>query len=366
MWRKLLITLGILCFLSTARAKADDFGYAYCPLGEGYVFLYDSPTSFQVIANLKCGAKLTVVDPRDNNTARVRTADGREGWVQKSSLIAALPGSQPQPAAAPAAPVTSVTPAPPAAPVTPAAPAAPVASVPQPAAEAQSQAEPVPQPQPRVETQVQAEPQAQPQPEAPAQLEARAQPQPPAPLPASVKAPAPAAAAFSPISSLGYEENVPRLEVFGGYSFMNAGTDNLANRQNVSGFDASVDYNINHFLAAEGDVAAGYKNITILNVGTFGFHNYLLAVGPRVTVSKFFLHGLIGTDHLANNTYFDGNGPSVGNSVLAAELGGGVQWKVASHMRVRTSADYVLTEFEGYIQSSVRVTAGLVFDLGKL
>src|SRR5579871_1533196 len=109
MCRKMLITLGILCFLSTAGAKADDIGYAYCPLGEGYVFLYDSPTSFQVLANLKCGQKLTVVDPRDNNRARVRTADGREGYVQKSSLIAALPGSQPQPAPAPAAPVAPVT-----------------------------------------------------------------------------------------------------------------------------------------------------------------------------------------------------------------------------------------------------------------
>ena len=115
MWRKVLITLGILCVLSTARAKADNIGYAYCPLGEGYVFLYDSPTSFQVIANLKCGQKLTVVDPRDENRARVRTADGKEGHVQKSSLIAALPGSQPQPAAPAAAPV---------------APAAPSASIP--------------------------------------------------------------------------------------------------------------------------------------------------------------------------------------------------------------------------------------------
>ena len=103
MCRKMLITLGILCVLSSARAKADDVGYAYCPLGEGYVFLYDSLTSFQVIADLKCGAKVTVVDPRDDNRARVRTADGKEGYVQKSSLVAALPGSQPQPAAPAAA-----------------------------------------------------------------------------------------------------------------------------------------------------------------------------------------------------------------------------------------------------------------------
>ena len=344
MWRKVLITLGILCFLSTARAKADDVGYAYCPLGEGYVFLYDSPTSFQVIANLKCGEKLTVVDPRDDNRARVRTVDGKEGYVQKSSLIGALPGSQRQasaPAAAPAAPVVSIPPAP--------------AEVP---------AQPKPQLQPRPEPQVQAEAEAQPQPESQPQLPVQAQPPVQAPPPS--KLPPPAAAAFTPFSTLGYEENTPRLEVFGGYSFMNAGTDGLASRQNVNGFESSVAYNVNRWLAAEGNVGAYYKSITIINVGTFGFNDYLIAGGPRLTVRKMFIHGLIGMDHQANNLYFDGPGPSSGNNVLAAELGGGVQWKVARHIGVRTSADYVLTHFDGWIQSSVRVTAGVVFDLGKL
>jgi hypothetical protein len=335
MCRNLLITLGILCFLSTARAKADDFGYAYCPLGEGYVFLYDSPTSFQVIANLKCGEKLTVVDPRDDNRARVRTADGREGYVQKSSLIAALPGSQRQPAAPPAAPAVSI---------------------PQPPAEAPAQ--PKPQSQPRPEPQVQAEAEAQPQLEAPAQPPAQSKP--------AAQAPPPAAVAFTPFSTLGYEENVPRLEVFGGFSFMNAGTGALASRQNVGGFESSVAYNVNHWLAAEGSVTGYYKTINIVGEGTFGFHDYLVAGGPRLTVRKVFVHGLIGMDHLANNIYFDGVGPSPSNNALAAELGGGVQWKVARHFGVRTSADYVLSEFEGYIQSSFRVTAGVVFDLGKL
>ena len=343
MWRKVLITLGILCFLSTARAKADDVGYAYCPLGEGYVFLYDSPTSFQVIANLKCGQKLTVVDPRDDNRARVRTADGKEGYVQKSSLIAALPGSQPQPVAPAAAPV---------------APAAPAASIPQQPAEAPAQ----PKPQPRQEPQAEAE--AQPQPQSQPQLQAQAQP--PVQAKPSAELPPPAAAAFTPFSTLGYEENVPRLEAFGGFSFMNAGTGALANRQSVGGFESSVAYNVNHWLAAEGSVNGYYKTINIIGEGTFGFHDYLLAAGPRLTVRKVFVHGLIGMDHLANNIYFDGLGPSPSNNALAVELGGGVQWKVARHFGVRTSADYVLSEFEGYIQSNFRVTAGVVFDLGKL
>ena len=377
MYRKVLVTLGILCFLSTARAKADDVGYAYCPLGEGYVFLYDSLTGFQVLADLKCGEKLTVVDPRNNDRARVRTEKGIEGWVQKSSLIAALPGTQRQPVATPdAGSQPQQAPQAPQAPVQPKPQAQVSKPQPQPEAPAQPepQAAPQVQPQPRAELETEAQPQpepqaptqpqAQPQPEP--QLQAQAQPQPPAPSPAAAKLPPPAAVAFTPFSTLGYEQNVPRLEVSAGYSFMNAGTDALANRQNLSGLDSSVAYNVNRWVAAEGDVAAYYKTITILGVGTFPYHDYLIAGGPRVTVRKFFLHGLIGMDHLTNHTYFYGPGPSTGNNVLAAELGGGVQWKVASHIGVRTSVDYVMSKFDGWIQSSVRVTGGVVFNLGRL
>src|SRR5438132_13670684 len=149
MCRRVLITVGILCFLSAARAKADDAVYAYCSLGEGYVFLYDSLTGFQVLANLKCGEKVTVVDARDKDRMRVRTADGKEGYVLKSSITAPPPGSQ-----------------------RPAVPAAPTnASSQRPQAQAQPKAQPQPQTQPRS----QAEPPSQPQ---PAKTQSQPPPQP--------------------------------------------------------------------------------------------------------------------------------------------------------------------------------------------
>ena len=103
MCRKVLIAVGLLCFLSATRAKADDFVYAYCPLGEGYVFLYDSPAGFQVLANLKCGQKVTFVGPEGSDRVHVRTADGKEGYVPKSSITGALPGTKQQPTGGPSA-----------------------------------------------------------------------------------------------------------------------------------------------------------------------------------------------------------------------------------------------------------------------
>jgi len=86
MCRKVLIAVGLLCFLSATRAKADDFVYAYCPMGEGYVFLYDTPTGFQVLANLKCSQKVTVLGAGGTDRVQVRTADGKEGYLLKSSV----------------------------------------------------------------------------------------------------------------------------------------------------------------------------------------------------------------------------------------------------------------------------------------
>lgn len=351
MYRKMLITLGILCFLSSAGAKADDVGYAYCPLGEGYVFLYDSPTSFQVLANLKCGEKVTVVDARDNDRARVRTADGKEGYVQKSSMTAVLPGSQRQPATATAPPIAS-------------SPEPQQQPQPQPKPNVESQ----PQPQPQVDLQSQPEPEAQPQPqpEQQAQPQPKAQPPQPKPQPQIKLKPQPAAAAFTPFSTLGYEQNVPRLEAFGGFSYLNAGTSGLASRQNVVGVEGSASVNVNRWLAGEGNFGGYYKTISILNVGTFGFHDYTVMGGPRFNIRKAFFHALVGIDHLTGSTNFYAVNASSSDNALAGAFGGGVQWNVSRHFALRTSADYLLSRFQGLTQNNFRVTTGIVYEVGSV
>ena len=404
MCRKVLITLGVLCFLSAAKAKADDFAYAYCPLGEGYVFLYDSPAGFQVQMNLKCGARLTVLDARDKDRLWVRTAEGKEGYVLKSSATAVTRGTPQQPAAPPK-PVTQQPqpqaqpqpkPQPPAQAQVPSQPQMPAArqpelqtqaqpqvqSQPQPQAQAQPapQPEPPAQPQPELELQPPApQPQAQPEPQAkPRQIEPEVQLQaeveaPPAPKtqpraeaqPVQSQ-PEPAATAFTPFSPLGYGQNIPRLEAFVGYSFLNAGTSGLATRQSVSGLEGSVAIHVNRWLAGEANIGAYYKTLQIINIGTFGFHDFLMVGGPRVNFHKMFVHALVGMDHLAGSTnFYSVNGTATDNA-LAAAVGGGVQWSVTRQFAVRASGDYVMSRFEGVMQNNVRVTMGLVFQLGSV
>jgi opacity protein-like surface antigen len=366
MWRKVLITLGILCSLSSAKAKADDVAYAYCPLGEGYVFLYDTATGFQVLANLKCGEKVTVVDARDNARARVRTADGKEGYVLKSSVIATLPGRQRQPAAPTAPPNASaeqLQPRP--------------QSQPQPESQPKPQSQPQPEPkqsEPQAQAQLQPQPEQGQQPQPEPQLQGEAQPRPepqpaqplPEPQPQLEPEPQPAAAAFTPFSTLGYGQNVPRLEVFGGYSFLNAGTSGLASRQNVSGFEGSVAVHANNWLAGEASFSGYYKTLDVLNVGTFSFHDYAVMAGPRVNMRKAFFHLLLGIDHLAGSNNFYAIGASSSDNSLAVAAGGGVQWNISRQLALRTSADYVLSRFEGLAQNNVRVMLGIVYEAGSI
>jgi opacity protein-like surface antigen len=405
MCRKVLVTLGILCFLSAAKAKADDFAYAYCPLGEGYVFLYDSPTSFQVLRNLKCGERLTVLDARDKERLWVRTADGKEGYVLKSSATAVTRGNQQQPTTPPkpvtqqpqqpqpqAQPQPQPKTQPPAQAKVPAQPLPVTPVQPQSQVQAQSQPQPLPQalrapqpePQPQLEAkselEVQPQPQPQPEPQAkPSPIEPEAQlqaeveaPPPPKPQPRvesqlqSQSQPAPAATAFTPFSPLGYGENIPRLETYFGYSFMNAGTSGLSSRQNVSGLEASVAVHVNRWLAGEGSLSAYYKTLQIINVGTFGFHDFMMMGGPRVNFHKAFFHALVGMDHLAGSTNFYAVNGTTTDNALAAAVGGGVQWNVTRQFALRTSADYVMSRFGGLSQNNIRVTLGLVFQLGSV
>jgi hypothetical protein len=165
---------------------------------------------------------------------------------------------------------------------------------------------------------------------------------------------------------LGYEQNVPRLEAFGGFSYLNAGTSALASRQNVVGFEGSVAVHVNTWIAGEGSFGGYYKTLTILNVGTFGFHDYMAMGGPRFNVRKAFFHALVGIDHMTGSANFYGVNGSASSNVLAGAGGGGVQWNISRQLALRTSADYLLSRFGGATQNNFRVTLGIVFEAGSV
>jgi tetratricopeptide (TPR) repeat protein len=81
-------------FLFSRCVVAGDTGSIRCQAGESYVYLYQSANNFQVVAELKCGQKVGLLDPQRNPMVRVRTADGKEGYVPSTTLTDATSSEQ--------------------------------------------------------------------------------------------------------------------------------------------------------------------------------------------------------------------------------------------------------------------------------
>jgi hypothetical protein len=94
----------ILLLLAGTKLAAADTGYIRCQAGEGYVYLYQTVDNFQVLANLRCGQRVEIVGSQDNARIRIRTADGKEGYIPLSGLTAsAIDSQQDAPTASPTA-----------------------------------------------------------------------------------------------------------------------------------------------------------------------------------------------------------------------------------------------------------------------
>jgi outer membrane immunogenic protein len=320
MRRSLLITLVILSFLRSARAKADDIVYAYCPLGEGYVFLYDTVTGFQVLANLKCGEKLAVVDTHDKERTKVRTAIGKEGYVFKYTIT----------------PVRGVPP--------------------ESAALSDVSIEP-------------SRPTLEAHPEAPPQVQPLSEPQPPPEQGPLVRPRAEATrrlpAVRRPLES----------EVFGGYSYMRSNIALSGAALSLNGGSVSMAVYFNDRFGIVGDFGLYRQD----NVAGQGF-NLLFSTyqfGPRLRFSNAtratpFVHFLWGAGHAGGTLYTRSLGygvpPLGGNYTFVLSAGGGADWRVSSRISIRMiEAEYIHSEFlnfSGNRQENIRLSTGVVFNFG--
>jgi outer membrane immunogenic protein len=319
MRRSLVIMLAILSFLGSAKAKADDIAYAYCPLGEGYVFLYDTVDGFQVLADLECGEKLTVVDTQDKERTKVRTAAGKQGYVFKYTITPVL-GVPPESVALPD---VSIKPS-------------------RPAQEAH--------------------------PEAPPQVQPPSEPQ-----PAQVRRPA------QPLAESRRTQSVLRrpqkFEVFGGYSYMRSNVVLTGAPLTLNGGSASMAMYFNDWLGIAGDFGLYRQN----NVAGQGFNLVFSTYqfGPRLRFSNAtratpFVHFLWGAGHAGGTLYTRSLGygvPPLGaNYTFVLTAGGGADWRVSSRISIRMiEAEYIHSEFlnfSGNRQENIRLSTGVVFNFG--
>ena len=181
------------------------------------------------------------------------------------------------------------------------------------------------------------------------------------------------AALFLP--SLATSQNLPAIDIFGGYSYLNFSqpTSGLTAYQTLkmNGWDVSGSVGLFHHLAAEGDLS-GHSEGDCGGVSGVNCSNFSYMLGARYNLGDRsnritgFVHALVGQDRadmlgLSSNTVTD--------TSVAFAAGGGVDFWIYRHIGLQLGpADYVYTNHlnndNGTSQGSFRLAGGVAFRFG--
>lgn len=148
-------------------------------------------------------------------------------------------------------------------------------------------------------------------------------------------------------------QDVPRFDVFGGYSYLHSDPGALPSAH-TSGWEASATWNWNHWLGLKADVDGHYC------CDGQNMHDFLF--GPEVTLHRGkvrpFLHVLGGVSVGRSDT-FDQN-------VWAVAGGGGLDVRATDRISIRVAqADWLGTHYSDELRNHFRFSAGLVFHFGQ-
>lgn len=206
---------------------------------------------------------------------------------------------------------------------------------------------------------------------------------------------------FISLSLSAMAQETPKIEVFSGFSLMQASYGGGVS-PSLTGFDSSINYNINKFLGVKADFSGqfnGKQNVTLNSTtpivipgipvpvippfpGSSAYiksSHFLFMFGPQITYRRKeriepFGHFLFGGDrrniklpvavstngNTTTTTYIVGNDTGFGIIV-----GGGVDVKVAKDIALRpVQLDYIMSTAGGNTNNMVRFSAGLVIRLG--
>jgi opacity protein-like surface antigen len=169
------------------------------------------------------------------------------------------------------------------------------------------------------------------------------------------------------------QDEAPKAEVFGGYSYLRVNVGFGAPGTNFNGGSGSFSYNPNAWLGIVGDFG-GYHTGNFVGVPVSA--NVISYVfGPKVAFRRGsvtpFVQALFGGAHasFSNSCALarvrpQGGIPcgSASENAFATALGGGVDWNATPHIGIRlVQAEYVMTRFFSETQNNVRVSTGVVF-----
>jgi opacity protein-like surface antigen len=149
-------------------------------------------------------------------------------------------------------------------------------------------------------------------------------------------------------------QDVPKFDVYGGYSYMSITSAGNGNTLSADGWEVAGTFNLSHWLG-----------ITLDGNGTYccsGQYLYTIMAGPQFAFRKekqvYFLHALFGTA--------DAKGLSETGDDFTWAAGGGIDWMIKPGWSIRApQVDYINTHFLSGSQSDWRISVGIVFHFGK-
>ena len=161
-----------------------------------------------------------------------------------------------------------------------------------------------------------------------------------------------------PVSALA--QNVPKYEVFGGYSNMVANFNNT--NFDLNGVNGSWQENLNSWFGGVLDISGHFGTENGFKVNTES-----AMYGPVFSYRKSktlvpFAHGMLGAVR-GSPEYL---GISKSEERFGVYLGGGLDIRVTEGVSLRViQADYLLTRFSKASQDNLRLSAGFVLCFGR-
>ena len=163
-----------------------------------------------------------------------------------------------------------------------------------------------------------------------------------------------------PVSA--WAQDVPKVQLFGGYSNMWANANTSNNNFDMNGVTVSAQENLNSWFGGVLDFSTHFGTEN-------GFHTnaQTISYGPVFSYRKHngivpFAHVMLGAERGGSN-YLNISRPETRFVALA---GGGIDIKIRPTVSLRViQVDYVMSKFSNARQDNLRISAGFVFNLGK-
>jgi len=158
-------------------------------------------------------------------------------------------------------------------------------------------------------------------------------------------------------------QEMPRYQVFGGYSYWRFDSPSLgfANTSELNGGKISAAFNLTRLFGVVGEVSGGWGPLV---------RAYDAVIGPQISYPRgrtvFFGQLMFGKAKSRVAIQGEPNG-GTSSTGRAFNLAGGVDYEISSHFSIRAvQVDYLSTHTFDKDQSNLRFSAGLVYHFGRV